>query len=114
MSIRNTFVDLIDHAIVKSKTIAPVPSIVSGGSGTGVEIPQIKKQNTQSNKKRRLQQGLDDLDDDMLLLCKTNKAILRNMLKRKLKKKIIMWMNLQLTSPITGKAGEAASGNVND
>lgn len=65
ISIRNTFVDLIDHALVQSKSIAPVPvPVAKGGAGTGDEKPQTKKQTTQSNKKKKHTGNLDDLDDD--------------------------------------------------
>jgi hypothetical protein len=72
VSIRNTFVDLIDNAIVKLKTIAPVPESVSGGAGAGAGAASKK---SKSNKKKTTA-NLDDLDDDMPITSKTNKAIL--------------------------------------
>ncbi len=75
ISIRNTFVDLIDQAIVTKKTIAPVPQIVSdGGSGSDI-VPNIPKKKQVQQSKKKNQSSMDDLDDDFAVRTATNKAL---------------------------------------
>ncbi len=101
VSIRNTFVDLIDHAIVQSKTIAPVPPPISGGGGAGSEV--VSKTKSKPNKKKNV--SLDDLDDD-IPVTKGNKAILEKYAEEEVEEEDNNVDESATDQPLTGKAGK--------
>ncbi len=107
VSIRNTFVDLIDHAIVQSKTIAPVPPPIGGGAGSEVvskKSANMAQAKSKPNKKKNV--SLDDLDDDMPVTNKTNKAILEKYAEEEVEEEDNNVDESAADQPLTGKAGK--------
>ena len=72
ISIRNQFSELIESAIVNTKTIAPVPVGGAGSDTVPVAVPAKKKQ----EQKKKNKSNLDDLDDDRVIDSAANKAII--------------------------------------